>query len=62
MSSKYPSPASNSLPVALAELLVEFINGLPGRAFNWLRWVFVFFMGVAALGYLIAAGLIQDEH
>jgi hypothetical protein len=63
MSSKrYPSPASNSLPVALAELLVAWWDGLPGRMFDWLRWVLVFVMGIAALGYLIAVGVMQDEH
>lgn len=48
-----PSILSNTLPGALAEAIAE-------HAIDAARWGFAFVMGIAALAWLVAAGL-RDE-
>jgi hypothetical protein len=49
----HPSPASNSLPMAIVEWLAE-------HAVNVAKWALALFMGAGALAYLMIAGM-KDE-
>lgn len=49
---RHASPASNSMPVALAEWFF---------ALDTVKWVGAFLMGVAALAWLMVAGMMDDE-
>lgn len=49
---RYNSPASNSMPVTLAEWFF---------ALDTVKWIGAFVMGVAALAYLVLVGMMNDE-